>query len=47
MTSAQDTLPLIDTELDGLTDLAGLAGHDRIDLGRAAAQLARPLRRPD
>ena len=46
MTSAQDTLALIDDELDGWIGLERLAGQDNIELGCAAAQLARPLRRP-
>ena len=46
MSSAQDTLALIEDELDGLTGLAELAGRDVIELGCAAAHLARPLRRP-
>jgi hypothetical protein len=46
MSSAQDTLALIDDELDGWIGLEGLAGQDNIELGCAAAQLARPLRWP-
>ncbi len=43
MTSAQDTLPLIDDELDVLAGLVRLAGQDNIELGCGAAQLARTL----
>jgi SAM-dependent methyltransferase len=49
MTPAKSTLPLIDDELDVLSDLVSLARQDIIELGCGAAQLARKLlvRHPD
>ena len=41
MTKAHDTLPLIDDELDVLTDLVPLAAQDIIELGCGAAKLSR------
>lgn len=43
MTSAQDTVPLIDDELDVLADLVPLAGQDIVELGCGASKLARTL----
>ena len=49
MTTAQDSLPLIDDELDVLSDLVPLGRTDIIELGCGAARLARTLlkRHPD
>ncbi len=49
MTSTEDTLPLIDDELDLLAELVPLARLDIIELGCGAAGLARTLleRHPD
>jgi len=49
MTTAQDSLPLIDDELDVLSDLVSLGRTDIIELGCGAARLARTLltRHPD
>jgi SAM-dependent methyltransferase len=43
MTTAHDTLPLIDDELDVLTDLVPLSALDIIELGCGTAKLARSL----
>ncbi len=49
MTSAEDSLPLVDDELDVLASLVPLAGQRIIELGCGAAKLARSLveRHPD
>ncbi len=49
ITNTQDTLPLIDDELDLLADRVPLAGLDIVELGCGAARLARTLlaRHPD
>jgi len=49
MTSADDTSPLIDDELDVLSEVVPFAGTDIIELGCGAAKLARTLleRHPD
>jgi SAM-dependent methyltransferase len=43
MTTTHDTLPLIDDELDVLTDLVPLSALDIIELGCGAAKLVRSL----